>query len=953
VTEFAKLKKRNGAQSVQTRGITIKGPAIRGLWLAVIAWITACAGGGGGGDSITLTTDNQGEDPVVLEIPVAYVKRPLPDEPTDLRDPLAFNPGAQLFVRERASTSADELNVTDQIAAIVAEEEGVDASAIAIDIKDLESSYDGSNLLFAARAVVEPVSANLEQSTWNLWTLDLDTLQAAYLISSRTKRNEGREAGGGQDIAPHYLPDDRIVFSSTRQVAGQALQLNEGRAQIFSALDEDGDDPATVLHIYDPLARDSEFMQISYNLSHDLDPTVLANGDIVFSRWNNSTSNHISLYRINPSGLQLSPLYGYHSQASGDNGARVEFTQPRELDDGRLVSIAKPFASQSFGGEIIVIDANSYVELDQPIWENQGGGGIGHEPLTETEVRTDGLLSSGGQFGSVYPLRDGSQRLLVTWSECRVIDQQTSEPDPAQETASGSYLPCTLQAENTSQAPPLYGAWVYNVLEDTQRPVVIAQEGFMISEIIAAEPREFPALTARPDSFDNNLAIQNSGRLLIDSVYDFDGSDESPLSIALHAKPGTPAYSNRPIRFIRITQPVPIPDNEVYEIPRYAYGVSTAFSFREIAGYAPVEPDGSVTVTVPANRPFAFSLLDANGRRVGQRHDYWLQVAPGELLHCTGCHSRGSTLAHGRLDSQPESANPGARALVDGTTGFPGTNSADLFATEPGQNMAQVWNNRRPLGNETIATRSLSLSQWYHDEWSAPSITPDPDISDRDYDPAWIDIPADKKIIVSNLDATQPGRIVINYVDHIQPIWERLRNPVDDGNGNLVPNCVSCHNSDDETSVAAGQLDLSTLPSDIDANHYRSYRELLSTDNEQWITTGGVAADRQRVCTEEDAEGNTIETVLGLPIRPSMRAGSAVASNGFFDCFSGGACGPNGQSPLPNNCSEEGGTVVPATTNTVNHQNLLSASELRLISEWLDIGGQYYNNPFDPRLADE
>jgi hypothetical protein len=29
------------------------------------------------------------------------------------------------------------------------------------------------------------------------------------------------------------------------------------------------------------------------------------------------------------------------------------------------------------------------------------------------------------------------------------------------------------------------------------------------------------------------------------------------------------------------------------------------------------------------------------------------------------------------------------------------------------------------------------------------------------------------------------------------------------------------------------------------------------------------------------------------------------------------------------------------------HENRLSPAELRLISEWLDIGGQYYNNPFD------
>ena len=38
---------------------------------------------------------------------------------------------------------------------------------------------------------------------------------------------------------------------------------------------------------------------------------------------------------------------------------------------------------------------------------------------------------------------------------------------------------------------------------------------------------------------------------------------------------------------------------------------------REILGYAPVEPDGSVRIKVPANVAFAITVLDANGRRIG------------------------------------------------------------------------------------------------------------------------------------------------------------------------------------------------------------------------------------------------------------------------------------------------------------------------------------------------
>ena len=31
---------------------------------------------------------------------------------------------------------------------------------------------------------------------------------------------------------------------------------------------------------------------------------------------------------------------------------------------------------------------------------------------------------------------------------------------------------------------------------------------------------------------------------------------------------------------------------------------------------------------------------------------------------------------------------------------------------------------------------------------------------------------------------------------------------------------------------------------------------------------------------------------------------------------------------------------------TVDHTDFLTKAELRLISEWLDIGAQYYNDPF-------
>lgn len=918
--------------------------------LVPLVFAVGCTGGSGGG--VSISKDAQGEDPVVLEVPIAYIKRPLPEEPTDLRDPLNFAPGAQLFIRERSAASAEETDITRLIAQVVAEEEGITAEEIAIDVKGLESSFDGSTLIFAVRAVPEPIDDNLERTTWNLWTLNLESLEPQYLIPSRIKRNEGVETGGGHDIEPHFLTDDRILFSSTRQVASQARQLDEGRSQIFAALTESGNDPAAVLHIYDPQLRDAEFKQISFNLSHDLDATVLSSGEIVFSRWNNTAGNHVSLFRVSPTGLELSPLYGFHSQNTGTDNSAIEFTAPRELDDGQLISVAKPFSSSTFGGQLVIIDSNNFTEQNQATWENLGAAGPGHIPLTDTEVRTDGLLSRGGQFGSVYPLRDGTGRLLVTWSDCRVIDEGANITDPDQPAQAGDLQPCTLQANNTVAAPPLYGAWIYDLANDTQLPVVVGQEGFIITEVIAAEPREFPEILPRPLSFNADLASANKGQLLIDSVYDLDGVDNSPAGISQHAQPGNPAFAARPARFLRIFQPVPIPDPDVFEIPQFAFGVTAAFSFREITGYVPIEPDGSVTVNLPANRPFSFSVLDIQGRRIGPSHNYWLQLGPGEVMHCTGCHTGNNPLPHGRYNSQPPASNPGAMALANGVTGFSGTNSSELFATEVGQTMAEVWDFHRPQGNATAPDRELSLAPAYTDEWSAPTLTPDPQILDREYDPNWTDIPADKPIIVSNLDPGEPSRIVINYIDHIQPIWERARNAVDDGNGAMIDTCIGCHVTAGDTIVAAGQLDLSNSPSAIDPDHYRSYRELLDIDSQQWLTTAGALADRQRVCSEVDEQGNTLTTTQTLPVGTRMRAGFANQSDGFMNCFEGGACGPDAAPALPNNCTEDGGIPVPATANTVDHQGLLSASELRLISEWLDIGAQYYNNPFDARLVE-
>ncbi len=77
-----------------------------GSLLAVLS-LVSCGGGG-----IGTTGDEQQPDAVIQDLPIVYVKRiiPLDDQgnvvPQDLRNPIRFNPGAQLILRELASPAA-------------------------------------------------------------------------------------------------------------------------------------------------------------------------------------------------------------------------------------------------------------------------------------------------------------------------------------------------------------------------------------------------------------------------------------------------------------------------------------------------------------------------------------------------------------------------------------------------------------------------------------------------------------------------------------------------------------------------------------------------------------------------------------------------------------------------------------------------------------------------------
>ena len=184
---------------------------------------------------------------------------------------------------------------------------------------------------------------------------------------------------------------------------------------------------------------------------------------------------------------------------------------------------------------------------------------------------------------------------------------------------------------------------------------------------------------------------------------------------------------------------------------------------------------------------------------------------------------------------------------------------------------------------------------------------------------------------------TPTCRITLHYATigaragHIHPLWSvpRPLGGVDtngDGVMEFPQTCTNCHSRVDPVDPAVVQLPAASLEltdeiSDEDALQLRAFRELLTARPQLELVMGAIQTRQVPLLDAMgnpvlDDNGNPVLTAVTLPA--SMAAGNARGSR-FF-------------------------TVMNNTT----HAGMLSTAELRLISEWLDIGAQYYNDPFPP-----
>ena len=162
------------------------------------------------------------------------------------------------------------------------------------NIRDPQLHYDGKRIVFSYL----PAGTN----HYSLYEINIDGTNLRRLTGWEKELEEpgGREkygmrTDGWDDIEPSYLPDDSIVFCSSR--VNRYVQCWVSQVATVHRCDPDG----------------ANVRELSCNAEQDNTPWPLANGQIAYMRWEYIDRNHLAfhhLWTMNPDGTKQMIYYG-------------------------------------------------------------------------------------------------------------------------------------------------------------------------------------------------------------------------------------------------------------------------------------------------------------------------------------------------------------------------------------------------------------------------------------------------------------------------------------------------------------------------------------------------------------------------------------------------------------------------------------------------------------------
>ena len=431
------------------------------------------------------------------------------------------------------------------------------------ELFDPEPSWDGTKILFSMRRDGE--------DWYNLYEIDADGHGLRQLTD-----------GPFNDVSGVYLPDGQIVFVSDR--GGYLEEYHEERTEALWIMRGDG----------------TEIRQLTFNPGTVFDPTVLADGRVLYSLWDTFMLNvpgpdkhETYLMTIRPDGTEESHFFGIRQYRFFDRERHsgVALTQAGQMPDGTVLVQTEMGPS--------LLDPARGLGPREALWPVFPGttslqlGGATHRVH----------LSPTGSRSAPYPLPDGRFLFSRTLPGARDIGIYMADPK-------------TRQTELVFNNPLTAEFDARPILLPRPRPKILPPKGKFRASRTA----------------DSRVPVTGRARFVVVAAR---RSDDPYRAVAL-----------KRARYFRIVEAL--------------FTAVTTSSHTNLAtrvlGVVPIWPDGSVYFEAPADTPLFMEPLDAAGRRIQfDWHDpvtsvpvgskqilmemSYITAKPGEVKSCHGCHA--------------------------------------------------------------------------------------------------------------------------------------------------------------------------------------------------------------------------------------------------------------------------------------------------------------------------
>jgi len=144
---------------------------------------------------------------------------------------------------------------------------------------------------------------------------------------------------------------------------------------------EDGGESAFTLNVPTRRSRTSAFQQISFNQDHDLNPSVMTGGRVLYTAGQRpGGTNGMHLYTMNPDGSDMQCCRCAQPHVGSPDRSRrtdeVQFVKARQMEDGADGADSSGDPGTDFGGNLVILDVVNSSSAPSARWPRCGHGTV-------------------------------------------------------------------------------------------------------------------------------------------------------------------------------------------------------------------------------------------------------------------------------------------------------------------------------------------------------------------------------------------------------------------------------------------------------------------------------------------------------------------------------------------------------------------------------------------------